>query len=106
LWRSLVAGRIGLGHSFEGVEEVEPFRRHIVAQDRQHQGRRAALVDAALPDVAGDMDGLLQERVEHVAAVGGDDGARSGQFVLATEFAWKEPRAIEGAIKRTSWKEH
>ena len=70
--------RIGLGHAFKGVEEVEPFRRHLVAKNRQHHGRSAALVDATLPDVAGDVDGLLQERVEDVAAVGGDEGSRGG----------------------------
>jgi len=98
LWRSLVAGRIGLGHSFEGVEEVETFHRHLVAKDRENHGRRATLVQAALPDVAVGVHGLFQERVEHVAAVGGREGARSGSFVVALEFAGHEPGGEEGAV--------
>jgi len=93
-----VLGRIGLGHAFKGVEEVESFRRHLVAQDCQYHGRRAALVDAAFPHVAVDVDGLFQERVKYVAAVGGDERSRSGPFVVTLEFARCEPGRKERAV--------
>jgi len=95
-----VFGRIGLGLAGEGVEQVELLRRLLIAKNRGHHRGRATLVDSALPDVAVDVDGLLQERVEHVAAGGRDEGSRGGQFVVTTKLARDVPGREKGAIAR------
>jgi len=90
-----VFGRIGLGHAGEGVEQVELHRWLLDAQNRGHHRGRAALIDTALPDVAGNVNGLFQERVQHVAAIGRNEGSKGGQFVVAAEFALREPGGVE-----------